>query len=123
MTELTGEAMDASQYTSLDDEGAANTRAERHAYRFQISATGSKAHLRACSGVGVVVNDDGDSETLAENMLKWLVPPGEVRSEKDSAAEINEPGSPDSDGAYVVSTAELFDQVGDGVLDRGGREA
>src|SRR6478735_5890365 len=121
VAELAGDAVPPALDVAVDDEGAADARAERDDDDVRLSPGGTEGRLGPGRGIGVVVDGDRQGDALRQRVTQRLVAPGQVRREDDGRAVLgDEARGADADGHDVVGVdvaEQLLDRLDDGVLD------
>src|SRR3954447_4877822 len=125
VSDLRGNAERAPVQLAVEHDPATDSGPDRDQQAVLDVLTGAEGELPPRSGVGVVLDDDRQSDTLLQVVAKRFVAPGEVGREQDyGAAYVDEACRSDANRLYVVVPAQLVDQILDLTFDRfrvGGR--
>ena len=115
---LAGDPPPSAVELAADEDGRADTGAQRHQHHVAVPARGPEPGFGPGGGVRVVLHHDLAAETLLDPLLQRLVAPGEVRREQHGRpGAVDEPGRAQPDRRDpVAGREELGHRVGDRLL-------
>ena len=118
VADLGRHAEGSSVQLAVQDDAAADTGPDRHQHEVVDVGAGTEGELPPGGGVGVVLDDHGQTEPRLQVVLEVLVTPGEVRREQHGRPlDVDEPCRADADSLDVVGSPQFGDEVVNRALD------